>query len=285
MPQGNTSQLSTSPPSARTISRRAGPNRFLVAALRPVLFFALVGKLIGLVIWSFASHPQIGAWFFFGPDPFVLYGIFAPSAQGLCRVFTRFATDRRSVWLTIDDGPDEHDTPRLLDLLDRHRARATFFVIGERAARHPHLIAEIVRRGHDIGHHTHTHPARTFWCASPRRLAAEFDDTLPVLQQARIRPRFFRAPVGIKHLLLHHALISRDLRYVGWSIRSGDCHSRSAEEFVGRTLRRLEPGAIILVHEGPSVPTAVRVRGLALLLDALAARGFTCEIPDAAQLR
>lgn len=252
---------------------------------QPVLICAIVCKLIAAALWWFTPSRAVAALVFFAPDPFVLYGIFAPSAQNLCRVFTRFVSDRPAVWLTIDDGPDAHDTPRILDLLDRHGARATFFIIGERAARWPHLVQEIVRRGHMIGHHTHTHPARTFWCASPRRLAAELDQTLDVLERVGIRPTLFRAPVGIKHLFLAHALAVRGLRYIGWSVRSGDCRAASPERLVSKIMRHLRPGAILLLHEGPSMPSAVRVKGIALLLEALAQRNLACVVPDVDQLR
>ncbi len=251
----------------------------------PLLVGALAAKVIALALWLAGTKPWLVVTFYFGPDPFVLWALFAPSAQGLVRVLTHFATDRREVWLTIDDGPDPDDTPKILDLLKRHGAKATFFVIGERAARHPELIREIVRRGHEIAHHTHTHPVGTFWCAGPRRLAAELDRALAALREAGVKPRRFRAPVGIKHLLLAPALAQRDLGCVGWTIRSGDCHARSAAAVATKVASRLRPGAIVLLHEGPSVPPAVRVTGLACVLEACAASGFACVIPRADRLR
>lgn len=272
-------------PGDRCAGRDAGLGLVVLApALPPLLVCALLAKLIALTLW-FGGHRLAAAALFFFPDPFVLHAIFAPAAQGLLRVFTSFATDRPAVWLTIDDGPDEEDTPRILDLLDRHRARATFFVVGERVARCPQLVTEIRRRGHEIGHHTHTHPTRTFWFAQSRRLSAELDRTLEVLRKLGIRPRRFRAPVGIKPLFLARALAARGLQCVGWSVRSGDCRSSSPERLVARMTRQLRPGVIILLHEGPSVPTPVRIKGIALLLEAIAARGLSCEIPESHQLR
>lgn len=252
---------------------------------RPVLVFAIACKVVAVALWGLTAHSTVAAGLFFAPDPFVLHAIFAPSAQGLCRVHTRFMSERPAVWLTIDDGPDAEDTPRILDLLERHGARATFFVVGERAARLPHLLEEIIRRGHEIAHHTHTHPAGTFWCATPRRIATELDDALHVLQRAGVRPLLFRAPVGIKPLFLAHALASRGLHYVGWSVRSGDCRTRSPERLVADMERHLQPGSIILLHEGPSVPQAVRIKGIALLLAAIAARNLACVVPTLGQLR
>lgn len=253
--------------------------------IRPLLFFALAAKIVAVLLWCCTTQHAAAAIVFFGPDPFVLYALFVPSAQGVCRSYTNFVTARPAVWLTIDDGPDRQDTPRILDLLDRHQARATFFVIGERAARNPDLLREIVGRGHTIGHHTHTHPAGTFWCASPRRLAAELDATITTFGKNDIQTCWFRAPVGIKHLLLENALTARSLRCVGWSARSGDCHTNAPERIVAALKDKLKPGAILLLHEGPSVQDPVRVHGIALLLDELAARGLKCEIPTEAQLR
>jgi len=244
-----------------------------------------LGKLAALWLWL--RTPWSGAGFaaFFGPDLLVFHHLFVPSAQGFGRTVTHFATGAKEVWLTIDDGPDPADTPRILDLLEQHGARATFFVIGERAGRHRDLVAEIVRRGHEVGHHTLTHPAGTFWCAGPARLGRELDGGLAALAAAGVRPRWFRAPVGIKNVFLAPALSRRDLRCVGWSIRSGDCLGRNAGAVVAHVEARLRPGAIVLMHEGPSVPAPLRVRALEGVLTALRARGYRCVLPDPRQLQ
>lgn len=253
--------------------------------LYPVVLINLISKVVALAVWVVAERPGVAAALFFGPDALVLYHVFMPSAQGVGRVFTRFATNRRELWLTIDDGPDPEDTPRLLDLLDRHAARATFFVIGERAAHHPQLVTEILRRGHEIGHHTHTHPAGSFWCATPARLRTELDRASATLTAAGATLRWFRAPAGIKHLGLEEALAARGLTYVGWSVRSGDCVARRPEEVVAHVLPRLTPGAIVLMHEGKSARPAVRVRAIALLLEACTARNYRFVLPERTQLR
>lgn len=253
--------------------------------VRWIWSFEILGKLAAAWLgWRAPwSWPVFAA--FFGPDLLVFYHLFVPSAQGFCRVVTHFETTEKNVWLTIDDGPDPADTPQILTLLDRCDAKATFFVVGERAQKHPELIREILRRGHEIGHHTQTHPAGSFWAAGPGRLATELDEPLAELARAGVRPRWFRAPVGIKNLWLGPALARRSLRCVGWNIRSGDCFGRSVEAVAGRVLAAAKPGAIILMHEGPSVPAALRVRTLAAVVEGLSARGYRCELPRPEQLR
>ena len=251
-------------------------SRFAIAVV-------IILKAMGVLGWIFASAPWISAAFFFVPDFWVLYQLFVPSAQGACRTLTHFQTDSAEIWLTIDDGPDDEDTPRILELLERHQARATFFLIGERAARRPDLVAEILRRGHEVGHHTHTHPTGTFWCASPATIRKEIDDGLAALQPAG--PRWFRPPVGIRSPFLAPVLAARGLQCVAWNVRSLDSFSRDPAAVVHRVMARVCPGSIVLMHEGAALHPAVRVRALAGLLEALAARQFRCVLPEPGQLR
>ena len=249
----------------------------------PLVAAVIVIKLCAVLLWT--SGVSLG-WclaLFFSAGALVLWHLFAPGAQGLVRVFTRFtpsAPGAREVWLTIDDGPDPVDTPRILDLLDQHQARATFFLVGERAARHPALIAEIVRRGHEVGHHTRTHPLGGLHAHTPARLAAELDADFG----SAPRPSRFRAPVGIKNLFLARALASRGLHCIGWSIRSHDSFARDPAAVASHVLRRLRPGAIILMHEGPFLRPEVRVEAIRLVLDQTSARGYRFIVPDAADL-
>lgn len=267
-------------PGAESVRRGLGHFR---RSLRIFLLLDGAAKLAALWLWP--GRPCDAAALFFGPDLFLLYSLFAPTAGLVVPVFSRFHSAGREVALTIDDGPDEEDTPRLLDLLERHRAQAVFFLVGERAKRRPDLVAEIIRRGHEVGHHTHRHPAGTFWCASPRRVADELDSGLDALKAAGAHPRWFRPPVGIKNLFLGGALARRGLTCLGWSLRTGDAMAGDPGRIARRTLGRVRPGDIILAHEGPFLDARVRVEAIRLILDGLRARGLSCVIPSPEQLR
>jgi peptidoglycan/xylan/chitin deacetylase (PgdA/CDA1 family) len=251
--------------------------------LNPVLprivVINLASKTVAIGLFLFTPWTLAGWIFFFGFDPFVLHALFVPSAQGFFPVVTRFDTARREIWLTIDDGPDPDDTPRILALLEKHRAKATFFLIGERARRHPELVRELLRRGHQAGCHTQTHPAGTFWCASPGRVQREIDDCLETLRGCGVCPVWFRAPVGIKNFFLGAVLAARGLGCLGWSVRSCDGIDRDPRRVAQRVLRRLRPGDIVLMHEGSGVNPAVRVTALARVLEELTARRFSCVLP------
>ena len=106
------------------------------------------------------------------------------------------------VALTFDDGPDPRVTPRVLDLLDAAGARASFFLIGRRAERHPGLAAEIAQRGHRVENHTWSHP-HSFAFHGPRGLGREIDRAQAVLEEITgRRPAWFRPPAGIRSPLL-----------------------------------------------------------------------------------
>ena len=242
-----------------------------------LLIVNLAGKMAAIFVGWSAPVTALALWF--GPDALLAYHLFVPRAQGLVRVHRRFATTRREVWLTIDDGPDPDDTPRILNLLAAHRARATFFVIGENAATQPELVRAIAAAGHEVAHHTHTHPHGAFWCASPRRVERELDAGLEALRLAGVKPTRFRAPAGIKNLWLAPALRARGLTCVGWSARGLERLRGDAEAVADRALRQLAPGAILLLHEGPGVPAPLRVAAIQRVLERLEEQGYQCVVP------
>ena len=245
--------------------------------LAPFLAFLLIRvNLVAALAPIFLSHVLL------------LFPTFVPNCQWFGPVVRSFKTSEPEIWLTIDDGPSPAHTVALLDLLDRFQAQATFFLIGKNAEQFPHLVTEILARGHAIANHTYTHPSGSFWIAGPQRIAAEIDRCAELLRTAPDRPaRFFRAPAGLKNLFVHPELDRRGLQLIGWTVRGLDTVRRDPAKVADRIVRNLKPGAIVLLHEGQRAEKNPQFNPqcLELTLSALAEKGYRCVIPGLEQLR
>jgi len=209
------------------------------------------------------------------------WGVLAPNAALYGPVLSRLPWTGREIWLTIDDGPSD-DTAAVLDLLDAHAAKATFFLVGDRAAARPELVREIVRRGHGIGNHSRSHPQARFWALGPRRMRGEIEDAQRQLAAIAGRaPRWFRAVVGHANPFVSAPLRDAGLARVAWSARGFDAVHRDVAGVVSRIERDLAPGAIVLLHEG--APHGRSVEMIAALLQRLDALGYRAVLPAPAQ--
>jgi peptidoglycan/xylan/chitin deacetylase (PgdA/CDA1 family) len=165
------------------------------------------------------------------------------------------AASRNQVAITIDDGPDPQVTPAVLDLLERHAAKATFFCIGERVQRYAGLTREIVRRGHSVENHSQHHP-NYFSMLGPAAMAREVEQGQQTIETVTgQRPRFFRAPIGLRNPFLDPVLHRIGLRLASWTRRGFDTVRRDADEIVGRLTRDARGGDILLLHDGHSART------------------------------
>ncbi|WP_269526295.1 polysaccharide deacetylase family protein [Coraliomargarita parva] len=249
-----------------------------------LLLQCLLLKAAGLILLWRTDLDALGVCLFFAGGFWVVAHMLIPGWQGMCDVVRSFRPTGKEVWLTIDDGPDPVDTPQLLELLDRYEAKATFFMIGRRAARNPELVKEVLRRGHSIGCHTHTHPTCDFWYAGRKRVAHELDRALSVLNQPGRVVRLYRSPVGIKNFFLAGGLKRRGLVCVAWTVRSGDGVGKNPDAIVAHSLKNVRPGAILLMHEGPDVAPEVRVRAIERVLEGLRTQGYRCILPSVERL-
>jgi peptidoglycan/xylan/chitin deacetylase (PgdA/CDA1 family) len=186
---------------------------------------------------------------------------------------------KAKVALTFDDGPDPQVTPGVLDILDSHRAKATFFCIGRRVEAYPALAMEILARGHAVENHSYSHPF-TFAFGATRSMEREVLGAQHAIERATgRRPRFFRAPVGIRNPWLEPCIAKAGLSLVSWTRRGFDAVSRDPEAVTRRILRGLRAGDILLLHDGGVARNAagrpVVLEALPRVLDALAARSLT----------
>jgi peptidoglycan/xylan/chitin deacetylase (PgdA/CDA1 family) len=154
----------------------------------------------------------------------------------------------RAVALTFDDGPDPHATPALLDLLEKHGHRATFFLLGHRAARHPGLVDAILDAGHSVGNHSFSHD-KWLMLRTSKRLAADIAATQKLLAGHGVRPLAFRPPVGITNPLLGAVLSRLDLYAVNFSCRGYDLGNRRLANLAAKMLDRVRGGDILLLHD------------------------------------
>ena len=222
---------------------------------------------------------QLGLGLLLATHVLAWWGVLAPNSRLYGPVLSKLPSRQREVWLTIDDGPSDQ-TRAVLDLLDAHAAKATFFLVGDRAAARPELVREIVRRGHDIGNHSRTHPAGRFWALGPRHMRAEIEGAQRQLTEISGRaPVWFRAVVGHANPFVSAPLRDIGLARVAWSARGFDAVEPSVERVLSRIERGLAPGAIVLLHEG--APHGHNVEMIGRLLERLDALGYRTVLPQA----
>jgi peptidoglycan/xylan/chitin deacetylase (PgdA/CDA1 family) len=255
--------------------------------IRPViLLFGIVAPVLTALL--FRTHLFAALAILLVSHLLLLYPTLTPLSQWWGRVVTHFETPNREVWLTIDDGPDAAHTRKILDLLDRFSAKATFFVIGERLQRFPQLGRDITERGHTIANHTLTHPSGSFWCLPPSEIARQIDGCAEAIAEAGGRAEsYFRTPAGLKNWFVHPALRRRGLTLIGWSARGFDTVETDPAKVASRIAKSARPGSIVLLHEGHRVDSAPEfsLRCIELTLQALAERGYSFVIPAPQQLR
>ena len=242
-----------------------------------VWLLVLSQSMVAAVWWRWGWMP--GLPLMLASHALFLWATLWPHSALFGPVLNRLPTGDRAVWLTIDDGPSG-DTSAILDALDVHAAKATFFVVGERAEKHPEQVREILRRGHAIGNHSATHPAYWFWALGPRRMRREIAETQTILTGIIDEPpRWFRAVVGMSNPFVHSALRMHGLARVAWSARVYDGVEGDAAKGVDRIERDLAPCAIVLLHEGAT--HGRNVETVSLLLQRLDTLGYRTILPEA----
>lgn len=198
--------------------------------------------------------------------------IWPDTGAGDARVAVTFRvrTAQRALALTFDDGPDPRWTPQVLAALARHEATATFFVVGQRAARHPNLLRRVAAAGHAVGSHTYSHADLVG--VSSKQAAVELrrtNDTIAdVLGTA---PTLLRPPYGHLDPVGMLAAAEAGLSVVLWSQR---VRASAADGDAQLCLRQVRPGSIVLAHDGGPTPTAHLMSTLSQVIAALRGQGY-----------
>ena len=190
--------------------------------------------------------------------------------HALCRANTH----ERKVALTFDDGMEEQMTPKVLDVLKKHRVRACFFVVGNRID--ASLLKRMVHEGHIVGNHTSAHRGMDPLRSTSKMIhdAQQTEDRIHSI--TGLRPRLFRPPFGVSNPMIGRMVRHMGYTVIGWSIRSFDTLSRPREVVVRRILKRLHSGAIILLHDNRQEADIL----LDELLNKLKKQNYTVERVD-----
>jgi len=182
-----------------------------------------------------------------GAAGYLAWGVRGRSSEIFGRSVWKGPASRRAISLTFDDGPSE-STPKLLDLLAAHEARATFCALGFHARRLPRIMRRITAEGHELANHTDTHP--TLYLRSSGFISSQLERAQKAIEDAAgVSPRFFRAPYGARWFGLAGAQEQFGLTGLMWTSIARDWRLQ-APEIAARMQGATRPGAVLCLHDG-----------------------------------
>ena len=185
----------------------------------------------------------------------------------------RVDIQERVVAMTFDDGPSPYWTPKFLSALDERRVRATFFMMGRNVERYPAVAREVLKRGHEIGNHSYSHPKLIFMWPGSVREEIERTDTL--LRGIGVPGEIhFRPPHAAKFVVLPYVLTQLHKLSVMGDVDPEEWKQRPAAVMTESILRQVRPGSILVLHDPMG---AESLRTLENILPALIAQGYRFE--------
>lgn len=203
-----------------------------------------------------------------------LFLFITPSARAAPSLWVNKGnTSDRVIALTIDDGSDGGNYSRILQILDKHNVKATFFLTGQGAEHHPQHIRSTVAKGHEIGNHSYNHPDFTKISATEMRNQLSRTETIIRNLTGKSTKPYFRAPFGAVNANVLNTVGNAGYTYTfHWTIDTLDWTGNSATTIYNRVMNGLQPGAIVLMHTGigaRNMPAA-----LDRLIPAIKSRGY-----------
>lgn len=203
------------------------------------------------------------------------YATYAVRSQWLGVTAWHGCTDMPSVALTFDDGPSA-DTDLILNVLNEHNVRATFFMVGHQVELHSQAARRVAAEGHEIGNHSYSHPIYLY--RSPRETRRQLRKAQEVIAETTgLVPKFSRPPCGVRTPAYFSAARQMNLRTVQWSVAGFDWKRIGASEIAHNILKDVRAGSIILLHDGDSQMKKDRIQtviALPLIIRGLRKRGL-----------
>jgi peptidoglycan-N-acetylglucosamine deacetylase len=176
----------------------------------------------------------------------------APTGQWYGRTFIGLPRGSKQIALTYDDGPNDPHTLRLLEVLAKHGAKTTFFLIGRFVEQRPDIVREIVKAGHVIGNHTFTHPRLIF--ASPAETRTQLERCTRAMEDAAgLTPVLFRPPYGGRRPDTLALARSMGMEPIMWTITGYDWNAPPADQIFRRVSGKIRGGDVVLLHDGNDV--------------------------------
>jgi peptidoglycan/xylan/chitin deacetylase (PgdA/CDA1 family) len=205
----------------------------------------------------------------------IYYLTYAVRSQILGRTIWRGRADTNAVALTFDDGPSA-DTAALLDVLRENRISAAFFMVGEAVKKYPQIARRVAAENHEIGNHSLSHPIYLFCRAA--ETARQIEATQKIIKsETGVLPRIARPPCGVRTPAYFRAARRHQLKTVQWSDAGFDWKQISAEKIAAKVLQNVQPGSIILLHDGDGAfkhDRRATVKAIPLILQGLREKGL-----------
>lgn len=172
---------------------------------------------------------------------------------------------KNHVAITFDDGPHPEFTPKVLGLLKKYNAKATFFCVGKHIEAYPNVFKEIINQGHTVGNHTYSH-TNNFGFLKTKKVIEELLKTNAIAKNnIGFTMALYRPAFGVTNPRIKSAIKTTKLKSIGWSVRSLDTTFRTPEKIFNRTTKNLTKGDVILLHDTSSKSIMVLERLLLFL--------------------
>lgn len=179
-----------------------------------------------------------------------------------------------NVYLTFDDGPDGNWTPKIMSVLNSYNAKATFFVLGSRVGQNAGIVQELVRNGHSVQNHSWNHADFTKISASTL-VNTQLDQTNSAIAAAAGTPATcVRPPYGAVNGSVKQTIANSGMQMALWTIDTNDYQRPPASQMVAHVLANVQPGSVILMHDGGAADRSQTLAAVEQLVPALQNKGF-----------
>ena len=193
--------------------------------------------------------------------------------QPFCDFYMRVETTERVVALTFDDGPHPPFTNNLISVLDRHRVKATFFLVGKNVQMFPDIAKTLIQKNHEVGNHSYSHTPLIY--RSPSFVRAQITKTDSVLRAIGVTGEiFFRSPYGANLFVVPYILSELDKTNINFDVVPRDWEEKNPVIIAERVIESVKPGSIILLHDGDG-PRQATVDAVDIIIEQLRKDNYT----------